>query len=305
MGALDDVLGGFNLVTKIKEGNNGKKLSVKDAADIYYNLGEDSPPEVLTALGKTKTSPLADVVGSTSPKKQRDLESKAQQANIQFMASKAGVVATPNFKTGVLEFKDSPVSGREQAKDEAEKTAKTFSSEAELRKEWQNHPVTKNTDSLSQQASKIVTAAKDPTAAGDMGVIFGFMKMQDPQSTVREGEYATAQNAAGVPDRIINAYNNAKNGIKLAPDQRADFVNQARKLYDAQLAQQSRIDNQYSGIAKQYKFDSKRIINPFGKLNIPSNQPGKNQVMVTNGKETLMIDKADLKNAIADGYKQQ
>ena len=45
------------------------------------------------------------------------------------------------------------------------------------------------------------------TAASDIALIFNFMKMLDPGSVVREGEFATAQNAAGVPERVVNQYN--------------------------------------------------------------------------------------------------
>ena len=38
-----------------------------------------------------------------------------------------------------------------------------------------------------------------PDAAGDMALIFSYMKMLDPNSTVREGEYATAQDAGSIP----------------------------------------------------------------------------------------------------------
>ena len=61
-----------------------------------------------------------------------------------------------------------------------------------------------------------VLASKDD-AAGDISLIFGFMKMLDPGSVVREGEFATAQNAAGIPDQIKNAYNRALSGERLNP----------------------------------------------------------------------------------------
>jgi hypothetical protein len=35
------------------------------------------------------------------------------------------------------------------------------------------------------------------------------MKMLDPTSVVREGEFATAQNAASIPIKIVNMYNKA------------------------------------------------------------------------------------------------
>ena len=60
-------------------------------------------------------------------------------------------------------------------------------------------------------------------AAGDLSLIFNYMKMLDPGSTVREGEFATAQNATGIPERVLNSYNNALKGTRLSSGQRDQF----------------------------------------------------------------------------------
>ena len=79
----------------------------------------------------------------------------------------------------------------------------------------------------------ISSAAENPSAAGDLSLIFQYMKVLDPGSTVREGEFANAQNAAGVPDRIRNLFNNWSKGQRLDENQRQDFITQAKKIVDA------------------------------------------------------------------------
>ena len=79
----------------------------------------------------------------------------------------------------------------------------------------------------------ISSAAQNPSAAGDLSLIFQYMKVLDPGSTVREGEFANAQNAAGVPDRIRNLFNNWSKGQRLDEKQRQDFITQAKKIVDA------------------------------------------------------------------------
>lgn len=74
-----------------------------------------------------------------------------------------------------------------------------------------------------------------PTAAGDMSMIFAYMKILDPGSTVRESEFANAENAAGVPERTRNIWNKMLTGQRLTPAQRTDFKARARDLYRAQL----------------------------------------------------------------------
>jgi len=66
-----------------------------------------------------------------------------------------------------------------------------------------------------------------PSPAADISLVFAFMKMLDPNSVVRETEYATAENARGVPESIRARYNKLLNGAFLTAAQRADFVSQA------------------------------------------------------------------------------
>lgn len=73
------------------------------------------------------------------------------------------------------------------------------------------------------------------SAADDLAIIFNFMKMLDPGSVVREGEFANAQNSAGVPDRIRNLYNNLMEGTRLNPVQRAEFIETAGGVLQAQI----------------------------------------------------------------------
>ena len=57
------------------------------------------------------------------------------------------------------------------------------------------------------------------------------MKILDPGSTVREGEFANAANAGGVGDKVISVYNKLKKGAFLSPMQRIDFYQRAKDLY--------------------------------------------------------------------------
>lgn len=76
-----------------------------------------------------------------------------------------------------------------------------------------------------------ITSALD-SAAGDISLIFAFMKMLDPGSTVREGEFATAQNSGSVNENIWASYNKAVTGERLVPSRRADFKGQAKAIFD-------------------------------------------------------------------------
>lgn len=100
--------------------------------------------------------------------------------------------------------------------------------------------------------NRITSSAKDPSAAGDLAVIFNYMKMLDPESVVRESEFATAANSAGVPERIRAQYNKVLNGERLAAKTRADFVDRAKRLYQEQSKTHSKLRQEYERLAKSY-----------------------------------------------------
>jgi flagellar hook-basal body complex protein FliE len=114
-----------------------------------------------------------------------------------------------------------------------------------LAKELRNHPTTKETNSIVSSAQRVIKSAEDPSAAGDLALIFNYMKILDPGSVVREGEFANAQNSAGVPDRVRAQYNNLLSGKRLAETQRTDFLSRALKLAEGQLDRQELINDQF------------------------------------------------------------
>ena len=181
----------------------------------------------------------------------------------------------PNhFKTSLIGLKQSSDYLENQLKQSqidknyAEKGGVVMDKAAKLRQERSGLPTTKATQDVSVAYNKIQKAAGNPSAAGDMSMIFGYMKMLDPGSTVREGEFANAQNAAGIPTRILNVYNKVMTGERLSEDQRGDFLNQAKGIYSSQIDQQNKIDNMYRGLAKKQGIDPEDTI-----VNFTANEP--------------------------------
>jgi len=78
---------------------------------------------------------------------------------------------------------------------------------------------------------KILTSAKAGTAQGDLALIFSYMRMLDPSSTVRESEFQQAEQARGLGDKFYNVYLKTIDGQKMGETQREGFVSVARELY--------------------------------------------------------------------------
>lgn len=168
--------------------------------------------------------------------------------------------------------------------------ASEMRSEAGLRKEYTN--VVKDYDEIARAYRKVEEAGRNPSAAGDLSLIFGYMKLLDPGSTVREGEFANAQNSAGVPDQVRNAYNRAMSGERLNPRQRQDFINQAGGVIRSQRQALKATQDRYRGIAQEYGIDPSRVIyDPFmGVVDAPPVVPSRTGKPGTEEDTDAIID---------------
>jgi hypothetical protein len=127
--------------------------------------------------------------------------------------------------------------------------------ESKFRREYSDQ--TKGYQEIKSAYGRVL--ASEDTAVGDLSLIFGYMKMLDPGSVVREGEFATAQNAAGVPERIQNIYNRVVSGQRLSPSQRSSFKGQAGKLYETAQTQEGQVRQGIERIAKGYGLNTANI----------------------------------------------
>lgn len=124
-----------------------------------------------------------------------------------------------------------------------------FQRVGELRKEFLSMPEVRDFRNVLNSTQQIVALAQgEGSAMGDLASIFSYMKTLDPGSTVREGEAASAQNAAGIPERFRNYYNNLLSGERLSPDQRADMANTAITLYKSRAGNYNSLANTYRGL---------------------------------------------------------
>jgi len=119
---------------------------------------------------------------------------------------------------------------------------------------------------------KIESAPETP--AGDMSRIFGYMKILDPSSTVREGEYASAENARGIPESVKAKYNKALTGVGLTDQQRKEFIQSAGDITNSQNVQFQGQKKYYEDISKHNKIDPANIIyDPYAGLNLQTTPP--------------------------------
>jgi hypothetical protein len=91
-------------------------------------------------------------------------------------------------------------------------------------------------------------------------MVYNFMRLQDPTSTVREGEFATAANAGGVTETVRNMYNRVMEGEKLSPKVRDGFLQQAGRDYQIFRQNYEGVRKRYSGIAQERGLNPAMIV---------------------------------------------
>ena len=72
----------------------------------------------------------------------------------------------------------------------------------------------------------------DKPGAADISLIFSYMKMLDPRSVVREGEFLVARKTGGPADFLLSYLNRLKDGSILTDGVRRSFRDMAIGLYD-------------------------------------------------------------------------
>ena len=133
-----------------------------------------------------------------------------------------------------------------------------FKNENALRDEY--NALSKSYFDVQGAHDRVLASVQDPTAAGDLALIFNYMKMLDPGSTVREGEFATAASSAGLPERLIAAAARVDSGKRLSDAQRDDFSDRAEKLWDAAKETHKTTKDRYTKLAKAYGLNPENVV---------------------------------------------
>ena len=138
--------------------------------------------------------------------------------------------------------------------------AKVFDQEEKLRKEFQGR--TKIYNELIPTYSNIKSSAEAKNGPGDIALITSFMKMLDPGSVVRETEFATARDTAGLYTRLENSLKKAENGQFLQPNQRTEFVNLAKQYLDSAQKKAGEEKKALGVVVKNYKLNPENVFGP-------------------------------------------
>jgi len=239
----------------------GKIQTAKAKADALNEIlsGVDTANEQSLIMAKqrfvqnfgAKPEDVAHITMADIPRIKMQTGQTAAELEVQLKRAQIGEVRSRAAKARAEERAASLPPGMRPP------TNEQIDNEAKVRGEYTGQ--LKDFVNVRDAFGRVAAAAEDPSAAGDLALIFNYMKMLDPGSVVREQEFANAQNAAGVPERIRAAYNNALKGERLTDNTRADFLDRAGRLFSTQLDSANKTREVYGGLADQYGFDRNRV----------------------------------------------
>lgn len=135
--------------------------------------------------------------------------------------------------------------------------------EMSLKKEFEGHEFVRKALDVKVHASTVaqLLASPKPSASGDMAAVFSFMRMLDPGSVVREGEYERAKNASAVMDRygLRNMWDRVSKGLLMTPDQRKDFMDTVRTVAKSRAAGVTQFAEKFRSDAAAWGLNPDRV----------------------------------------------
>jgi hypothetical protein len=204
----------------------------------YSQFFADKDPDLAKMVGDG-TMGIGEAYGAwKSGKKGADLVKVGAGESLVDPATREAVYTGPN-----------PADDKEQ-----------FDRESALNQQYSQSDPLKTYQTVRSGYQKVRDSAMLDTGAGDVSLIFAYMKMLDPTSVVREGEFATAQQTAGIPTQIANLYNQAVQGTRLSAPQRAEFIKSADNIYKSTVSNLTGANDQYSKRAGAWGVDPGNII---------------------------------------------
>jgi len=119
------------------------------------------------------------------------------------------------------------------------------------------------------------TALDDPNAAGDIALVFTFMKSLDPRSTVRDGEFQMAAGIGGWADRVQSWFSEISGSGKLTGEQRKQIMRTIRSQAlraQGEIARINKAQREYVGRYGGMGISLDRTIPQYTprKFNVPS-----------------------------------
>jgi hypothetical protein len=158
------------------------------------------------------------------------------------------------------EAKGEPKLSMEEFLKPAEKAPDTFGNEKDLYQQYASSDPVKTYEVVKTSFERVKESAAQQSGAGDLGLVYGYMRMLDPGSVVRESEFAMAAQAGDFGEQVAGAITRLLNGQRLPESQRQEFARSAEALYRETAGNLADINKQFTERAKAAGVDPTRFL---------------------------------------------
>lgn len=150
---------------------------------------------------------------------------------------------------------------------------KSFDSESKLREQFRSDQSVKDFRTTHAAAKSILDSFgtgdyERADAARDVNLLYNFIKMMDPGSTVREGEIQLTSSASPFVDQMLQQYKKVKEGGILPPTLRKSLVEQTAENYVGRTKDFQGVVQFYRDISDAHGVNWDRVITPLQELDV-------------------------------------
>src|SRR3990167_233570 len=205
-------------------------------------------PQFLTPQGQMPTD-------TTQPIQDTQLTREAIEKQIDDLVRSGDLKTATNLKN-IYAGRFGDESTDKETKKQAATLRKEFNSEA------------KNLGFKEVQSSWQKVSNANKTGAGDLSIVYSFIKALDPTTAVREGEIDLTKAAESIPNRFIKAYQRAKEGKVISNELRNEMINEVGSIYNEKAKQQQQLNAFYTGLATDMGVSPKDVIGGVGEIKL-------------------------------------
>ncbi len=131
-----------------------------------------------------------------------------------------------------------------------------------LTAQLQRNPLWKSGQEVKIAYNRLQTAPDN--RAGDLAVAYGYAKIMDPNTGVKEGERADLDNAASWDERTRVLYNMVLDGKRLPPQIRQELIQSGGTVYASYRGQYNRLLRHYTKLAESNNLDPALVLGDYG-----------------------------------------
>jgi len=193
-----------------------EKQNMEDAA-LYGQLQDkykDVTPEMVSQLRKTGATGLAGLAAKPFVE---TIEGQKYQSQQTFEKEKEA-------RQNTQRMKEISAQGEQNRQTKATEASGAQNKQiADLRKEVSGLQPIKTFQGVDAAYRGIQKALLKVSPQTDQALMYGYAKLLDPNSGVKEGEYSTIQQARGIPDTVKNLFDKINSGQALTTQQRQEI----------------------------------------------------------------------------------